>query len=53
VDRTRRPTEEQVSELTEKLFAAITSLLPAKYLGTYTESGEPGTTTNDGDNPGN
>jgi 1-acyl-sn-glycerol-3-phosphate acyltransferase len=36
VDRVRKPTEEQVSDLTEQLFGAITAMLPSAYLATYT-----------------
>lgn len=38
VERVRRPTEEQVSELTTRIHAAIAALLPAHYGGTYTGS---------------
>ncbi|MGI8926752.1 MAG: lysophospholipid acyltransferase family protein [Tepidiformaceae bacterium] len=33
----RRPSEAEVRELTARVFAAITAMLPAKYLPTYTE----------------
>jgi 1-acyl-sn-glycerol-3-phosphate acyltransferase len=49
---TRRPTEAQVTELTEHIFSAIKALLPPKYLATYTELGEAGATANGADPPG-
>lgn len=45
IDAVRRPTEDQVSALTERIFAEISAMLPSKYFAAYTES--------DGaDNPG-
>ena len=38
VEPVRRPTEEQVSDLTERIFATITALLPPRYVGAYTRS---------------
>lgn len=38
VERVKRPTDEQVSELTGRIQAAIAALLPAHYGGTYTGS---------------
>lgn len=38
VSATRRPTEEQVSELTERIFSDIKAMLPARYVPSYTES---------------
>ena len=38
VEAVRRPTEEQVSELTDRIFAAITALLPEHYVEAYTGS---------------
>lgn len=37
VEAVRRPTEEQVSELTNRIFDAIRALLPAQYLDAYTD----------------
>jgi len=37
VEAVRRPTEEQVSELTNRIFDAIKALLPARYYDAYTE----------------
>ncbi len=37
VDRVKRPSEAQVSQLTEAIESAIRALLPAAYGGTYTE----------------
>jgi 1-acyl-sn-glycerol-3-phosphate acyltransferase len=45
----RRPSEAQVSELTEQIFAEIRSLLPPKYVAAYTGS-EEAATTHDGAN---
>jgi len=38
VARVRKPTEAEVSQLTERLFTAITAMLPARYLAAYTET---------------
>ena len=48
----RRPSEEQVSDLTERIFSEIKALLPAKYLDAYT--GSEGTADSDdgGDHSG-
>lgn len=40
VEQVKRPSEAQVTELTERIFATITAMLPAKYLPTYTGSEE-------------
>jgi 1-acyl-sn-glycerol-3-phosphate acyltransferase len=40
VEQTKRPSEEQIQELTDRIFGTITAMLPAKYLPTYTESEE-------------
>ncbi len=40
VPAVRRPTEEQVSEMTERIFEAIRTLLPAQYVGPYTGNGK-------------
>lgn len=40
VERVRRPTEEQVSQLTDRLFTAIAALLPAQYLPAYTDNND-------------
>lgn len=45
VEAVRRPTEAQVSELTDRIFAEIVAMLPSKYFAAYTE-------TDGGDNPG-
>lgn len=47
----RRPTEEQVSELTNRMFGEIAKLLPSKYLGSYTGV-EVAALSNGGDTPG-
>ncbi len=54
VERIKKPSQAQVQELTDQIFARIASMLPASYLPpTYTEStGETGD-GNGGDNPGN
>ncbi len=52
LDAVRRPTEQQVSELTDRLFGAITGLLPPQYLPSYTESEGESKDTNGADNPG-
>lgn len=44
VSAVRRPSEEQVSALTDRIFAEITALLPPKYLPAYTEGEEAATT---------
>ncbi|HXU24051.1 MAG TPA: lysophospholipid acyltransferase family protein [Tepidiformaceae bacterium] len=54
VEKTRRPTEQQVSELTQQIFAAITSMLPDKYIPeTRAYTGTEGTASNinGGDHP--
>ncbi len=38
IEAVRRPTEEQVNELTDRIFTAIKAMLPPKYLATYTGS---------------
>lgn len=50
IERVKRPTEAQVNELTDRLFAEICKLLPAKYLAAYTESGDS-SRTDDGTDP--
>lgn len=45
----RRPSEEQVNELTERIFSEITALLPSKYIAAYTESEEVADTGHGGD----
>ena len=52
LEKVRRPTEQQVSELTERIFDEIKALLPAKYLAAYT--GSEGATDSDhgADHPG-
>ncbi|MBA4181432.1 MAG: 1-acyl-sn-glycerol-3-phosphate acyltransferase [Anaerolinea sp.] len=46
IEAVRRPTEGQVSELTDRIFSEIGAMLPPKYFAAYTE-------TNGADNPGN
>jgi 1-acyl-sn-glycerol-3-phosphate acyltransferase len=48
----RRPTEQQVSDLTRRMVAAIQAQLPAAYLPPYTEPEEAGASANGADNPG-
>jgi len=38
IEAVRRPNEQQVSDLTERIFSEIKALLPAKYLDAYTGS---------------
>ncbi len=38
VEPVKRPTEEQINELTERIFAAIVAQLPVDYRGTYLET---------------
>jgi 1-acyl-sn-glycerol-3-phosphate acyltransferase len=47
LEQVKRPTEGDVSEATQRIFGAITALLPAKYLGPYTGSEAP----HDGSDP--
>lgn len=49
LEAVRRPTEEQVTGLTERIFEAIKSLLPPKYLPPYT--GEEASKQHDGTDP--
>lgn len=49
VTAVRRPTAEQVDELTARIFEAIKAMLPATYLAPYT--GSEGTTTGEHDGP--
>jgi 1-acyl-sn-glycerol-3-phosphate acyltransferase len=51
VEPVRRPTEQQVSELTARIFDAITALLPPDYVGAYTRIEEASPVVNDRDNP--
>ena len=51
VEVARRPTEQQVSALTDRIFAEITALLPPKYLVAYTDV-EEAATTNGANHPG-
>lgn len=53
IEAVRRPTEEQVIELTARITSAIESLLPPKYRATYTETAAMGTGDDGGDPPGN
>ena len=52
VEQVRRPTEAQGTELTERLFGAITAMLPEKYFDPYTGGEEVATATDGGDSPG-
>ncbi|MCZ2110703.1 MAG: 1-acyl-sn-glycerol-3-phosphate acyltransferase [Dehalococcoidia bacterium] len=52
VEKVKRPTEEQVSALTERIFDEITALLPAKYLAAYTGSEGAADSNHGADNPG-
>lgn len=49
VTAVRRPSEQQVSELTEQIFAAIRALLPPKYVPAYTGDREAVTTDHGAD----
>jgi len=54
VVKTRRPSEQQVSELTQDIFTAITAMLPAKYIPetrAYTGTEGTASNTNGGDHP--
>jgi 1-acyl-sn-glycerol-3-phosphate acyltransferase len=48
----RRPTEQQVSELTERMVSAIQAQLPAQYVAPYTEAEDAGIRVDGGDSPG-
>jgi 1-acyl-sn-glycerol-3-phosphate acyltransferase len=52
IDAVRRPSEQQVSDLTERIFEAIKVLLPAKYLEAYTGSEGAADSEHGGDHPG-
>lgn len=55
VVKARRPTEEQVSSLTQEMFGAILAMLPEKYIpenGAYTGTEGIAPTGNGGDHPG-
>jgi len=52
VEAVRRPTEEQVNDLTERIFSAIKALLPPKYLAAYTGSEEAAREHDGPDHPG-
>ena len=47
-EKVRRPTPEQVTEATERIFGAIRAMVPPRYLPPYTETGEAAA---NGDNP--
>ena len=51
VERVKRPTEQQVSDLTERIYEAINALLPPQYRGSYTGV-EVANATDGGDSPG-
>lgn len=51
IGKVRRPTEEQVSELTDRIFIQIQSLLPAKYLASYTGNEGESAVSNGSDHP--
>jgi 1-acyl-sn-glycerol-3-phosphate acyltransferase len=52
VEKVKRPTEEQVSDLTNQIYEAINALLPPEYRGSYTGV-EVAKATHGGDSPGN
>lgn len=53
IERVKKPSEQQVQELTDAIFARIASMLPAAYLPpTYTGSTGPTGDGDGGDNPG-
>ena len=52
IPQVKRPTEAQVSELTDRLFAEICKLLPPQYLAAYTGSGTPQQEHDGSDPPG-
>jgi 1-acyl-sn-glycerol-3-phosphate acyltransferase len=52
VEVVRRPTEAQVSELTDRIFEQIRALLPAEYRSTYTGLEEATTTQNGANSSG-
>jgi len=52
VEKVRRPTEEQVSELTARVFGEIQKLLPREYLPAYTESADAGKASDGSDSQG-
>lgn len=51
VERVKRPTEQQVSDLTERIYKSINALLPPQYRGSYTGV-EVAEATNGRDSPG-
>lgn len=52
LDAVRRPSEEQVSELTRRIYVAIAELLPPQYVGPYTETEGTHRKKHGGDSPG-
>jgi 1-acyl-sn-glycerol-3-phosphate acyltransferase len=52
IEAVRRPSEAQVSELTNRIVNAIQAMLPPRYVAPYTESGEATVTTNGTNPPG-
>jgi len=52
VERVRKPTEDQVTQLTQQIFSAITAMLPPRYLAPYTEAEGAEIAKNGGDSPG-
>ncbi len=52
VEPVRRPTEAQVSELTERIFAAIQAMVLPKYLPPYTETEGQANSEHGADHPG-
>lgn len=52
VEHVKRPSEAQVAELTERLFAEICQLLPQQYLAAYTGSGQSPQERDGSDPPG-
>ena len=51
VEQVRRPSEAQVSELTDRIFSEIQALLPPEYVAPYTEAKEATHTTHGSDSP--
>lgn len=49
IEAVRRPTEEQVNALTDRIFSEISALLPPQYIAAYTESEEAADTEHGGD----
>jgi 1-acyl-sn-glycerol-3-phosphate acyltransferase len=52
LERIKRPSEEQVMQLTDQIFSAITAMLPPKYLPPYTGAEANEAADDGGDHPG-